>query len=210
MICVIPARAGSKRLPGKNVKKLFGTPVIEHVVNICYESRLFDDICVSTDSMEIANTCSSEYDIRPERLRGDVSETDVIIDFMERYRIDEICRVYPFAALLTQKRLLNGIALFEYGGGTVMERTKYKHPIQRAIKDNGEYNDFSSVMQRTQDLPDMYHDAATFMITTIDELKKPLYHRDIRWIDVSGLECQDVDDVEDWEMLKMKFVRLHT
>ena len=214
MICIIPARGGSTRLPEKNIKSLFGTPVINHVIRICIESGIFDDVIVSTDSDSIAVHCDTDVyrdaDVyfRPLELCGDVSESDVILEFMERYGESSICRVYPFAALLDSDRLRKGFETFLFNGGTVMERTPYRHPIFRAIKENGDYYDYESVMERTQDLPVFYHDAATFMFTTIDEIKKPLYNRSIKWLNVSGLDCQDVDDADDWEMLKLKFMRL--
>ena len=209
MICVIPARAGSTRLPGKNTKPFFGQPIINHAIDICQNAEIFSEVVLSTDSMDIARCVDIDYDIRPDHLRGDVSETDVLIDFMERRDVTEICRVYPFSVLLTPWRLICGATFFEENGGTVMEFTKFKQPILRAIKENGDYFDYQSVMERSQDLPEFYHDAATYMVTTIEELKKPLYERKITWLEVSSLECQDVDDAEDWEMLKMKFARLH-
>jgi 3-deoxy-manno-octulosonate cytidylyltransferase (CMP-KDO synthetase) len=53
-ICVIPARYGSQRLPGKPLLKLRGRPMIEWVVRAAKKINLFDEILVATDHREIA------------------------------------------------------------------------------------------------------------------------------------------------------------
>ena len=53
-VAFIPARAGSERVPGKNVRALAGHPLIAYSIAAARESGLFDAIVVSTDSEEIA------------------------------------------------------------------------------------------------------------------------------------------------------------
>lgn len=50
---IIPARAGSKRLPGKNKKKFLGKPLIKNVIDTALNSNLLDSIAVTTDDLEI-------------------------------------------------------------------------------------------------------------------------------------------------------------
>jgi pseudaminic acid cytidylyltransferase len=54
LLAVIPARAGSKRLPGKNIRCFFGKPIIAYTIAAARESKLFQQIVVSTDDAEIA------------------------------------------------------------------------------------------------------------------------------------------------------------
>jgi CMP-N,N'-diacetyllegionaminic acid synthase len=53
-VALIPARAGSQRLPGKNVRPLAGHPLIAYAIAGAREAGVFDDVIVSTDSEEIA------------------------------------------------------------------------------------------------------------------------------------------------------------
>lgn len=53
-IAIIPARGGSVRIPGKNIKMFHGQPIIFYSIKAAQDSGLFDDVVVSTDSMEIA------------------------------------------------------------------------------------------------------------------------------------------------------------
>ncbi len=54
-VALIPARAGSQRVPGKNVRELAGHPLLAYSIAAARESGAFDAIVVSTDSEEIAD-----------------------------------------------------------------------------------------------------------------------------------------------------------
>ncbi len=54
IVALIPARAGSKRVPGKNVRLLAGKPLIQHTIDLAKSCDEFTDILVSTDSSTIA------------------------------------------------------------------------------------------------------------------------------------------------------------
>src|SRR5918995_5051027 len=53
-VALIPARAGSKRLEGKNVRPLAGHPLIAYAISAALDSRVFDAVIVSTDSADFA------------------------------------------------------------------------------------------------------------------------------------------------------------
>lgn len=56
IVCVIPARSGSKGIPGKNLAELGGKPLLAWSIEAALRSRVIDRILVSTDSPEIAET----------------------------------------------------------------------------------------------------------------------------------------------------------
>jgi N-acylneuraminate cytidylyltransferase len=58
-IAIIPARGGSKRIPGKNIYPLAGKPLIVYSIEAALESRLFHRVIVSTDSKEIAGVAQA-------------------------------------------------------------------------------------------------------------------------------------------------------
>lgn len=60
ILCVIPARGGSKRLPGKNIKLLLGKPLIGYAIAAAKNSKYIDRIIVSTDSEDIAAVAKQE------------------------------------------------------------------------------------------------------------------------------------------------------
>ena len=55
ILAIIPARGGSKGLPGKNIKRLCGKPLIAWSIEQALRSRYIDNLVVSTESEEIAN-----------------------------------------------------------------------------------------------------------------------------------------------------------
>jgi len=58
-VAFVPARAGSERVPGKNVRVLAGHPLLAYSIAAARESGLFDAVVVSTDSEEIAAVARS-------------------------------------------------------------------------------------------------------------------------------------------------------
>lgn len=84
IIAVIPARGGSKGLPGKNIRPLCGRPLIEWTILRALESTLIDCVCVTTDSEEIAtiarNAGAEVPFLRPPELASDTSPTLAAVD----------------------------------------------------------------------------------------------------------------------------------
>lgn len=83
-IAVIPARSGSKGLPGKNIKELCGKPLIVYTIETALKSKVFDKVIVSTDSMEIAEIAKKAGAeipfLRPKELATDTADSmDVLI-----------------------------------------------------------------------------------------------------------------------------------
>ncbi len=84
ILCVIPARGGSKGLPGKNIKNLLGKPLISYSIEHARGSKYIDRTIVSTDDKKIAGIARSlgaEIPfLRPKRLAKDKSNSiDVLL-----------------------------------------------------------------------------------------------------------------------------------
>ena len=58
-ICVIPARMGSSRFPGKPLHKILNKELVHHVYENCKKSNLFERILIATPDKEIKEFCSS-------------------------------------------------------------------------------------------------------------------------------------------------------
>ena len=58
-IAIIPARGGSKRIPRKNIKLFHGLPIIAYAIKVAKESKVFDEVFVTTDDEEIAEVAKS-------------------------------------------------------------------------------------------------------------------------------------------------------
>jgi CMP-N,N'-diacetyllegionaminic acid synthase len=77
IVALIPARSGSKRVPGKNVRQLGGHPVIAYTIAAAHDSGIFADVIVSTDDEQYAAIArhygASVPFMRPSELAGDGS-----------------------------------------------------------------------------------------------------------------------------------------
>src|ERR1700679_3365321 len=92
IIAIIPARGGSKRIPGKNIKSLAGKPIIAYTIDAACESGLFERVVVSTDSNEIAEI-ARRYGAETPFLR----ENDLADDFtpVSSVTVDALLRLDP-------------------------------------------------------------------------------------------------------------------
>ena len=82
VIAIIPARGGSKGIPGKNIKNFEGKPLISHSIEYAQDSKLVREIYVSTDDQQIAHiskTAGAKIIKRPAELATDTSTTESAI-----------------------------------------------------------------------------------------------------------------------------------
>ena len=116
-IAVIPARGGSERLPGKNIKPFHGKPILAYSIETARESGLFEEIWVSTESEEIgmiAESLGAKRHRRPAVMaQAHVGTPEVMAGVMRDLcsagrRIDYVCCIYPTAPLMLPADLLRG------------------------------------------------------------------------------------------------------
>ena len=82
VLAIIPARGGSKRLPGKNIKLLNGKPLIAHSIEYAINSPEINRLVLSTDSEEIAKEgekFGAEVLMRPAHLAEDTTKTAPVL-----------------------------------------------------------------------------------------------------------------------------------
>jgi len=94
VLCVIPARAGSKRIPSKNVKKFAGKPLISYSIEQANNLGFVDRVIVDTDSpkiAKIAKTYGAEVPfLRPARLATDTAKiADSVLHLLARLKKEE-------------------------------------------------------------------------------------------------------------------------
>ena len=103
IVGLIPARAGSKRLPDKNIRPLAGHPVLAYTINAALHSEVFSDVIVSTDSekyAEMARYYGAEVPfLRPLELAGDVSPDIEWLEYTLK-RLKEDGREYDCFSIL--------------------------------------------------------------------------------------------------------------
>ena len=111
IIVIIPARGGSKGIPGKNIKNFEGKPLISHSIEYAQDSELINQIYVSTDDEQIAHiskTAGAKIIKRPSELATDTSTTESAIKHALNNidkRPDIIVLLQPTSPLRPEKSL---------------------------------------------------------------------------------------------------------
>jgi len=149
ILCVIPARGGSKGLPGKNIKKLLGKPLIGYSIGHARGSKYIDRTIVSTDSKiiaAVARSLGAEVPfLRPKRLSKDKSSTmDVLlhaIDWMEKrekFNFDVLVLLHATTPLRKAKDVDKSIELlFKKNTDNVFSVTEaHKNPYFNMVEIN--------------------------------------------------------------------------
>lgn len=123
-IAVIPARGGSKRLPGKNLMMIAGKPLIAWTIEAALESGVFRRVVVSTDNWEIA-VVAAQFGaevpfMRPEELAQDSTPTiDVLIHAVKELSADtdpgitHLACLQPTSPLRTSENITEAVRLLE-------------------------------------------------------------------------------------------------
>jgi len=221
MIAIIPARGGSKRIPGKNIKDFLGKPIIAYVIETAIKSGIFDEVMVSTDSVEIAEVATKYGAIVPfmrsDKTANDFATTsEVLSEVVASYEANGIklknaCCIYPTAVLLSEKHLQKANSNFEEGNyDTLISVLKFSYPPQRGLRENAGKLEMiwpENKSKRSQDLESYYHDAGQFYFFNIEKFKekKELFTDNTGCLLLSEYEAQDIDNPDDWTMAELKF-----
>ncbi len=220
-LAIIPARGGSKRIPGKNIKNFLGKPIIAYSIETALESKLFSDVMVSTDSDEIASVAKN-YKAAVPFLRSEHTSNDsaglehVLEEVINKYadqnrHFEYACIILATAPFLTPKRLQQGFEILnESGCPCVVSVSRFAYPVQRSlrIKNNRlemiwpQYYD-----SRSQDLESAYHDAGQFYWLRLSEIESIMkdFFKDACAVEIPESETQDIDTFSDWEAAEFKY-----
>lgn len=114
-IAFIPARGGSKSIPGKNIKPIAGKPLIQWTIEACCNANYIDKVFVSTDSVEIRDfVVSLNIDSlvvvgrSPETATDTASTESVLLEFVQQYDFDSVALVQATSPLLESRFLDEG------------------------------------------------------------------------------------------------------
>lgn len=181
MIAIIPARGGSKGLPGKNIKPLNGKPLIAYTIEAALDSDYISEVIVTTDSDEIASVAKKAGAtipfMRPEELARDKSKAiDVYIYTIERLKKERGIKIQSFIVLqptspLREKNDIDAaIRLFsEKKADSVISVTEASHPPVWAKKISPEgiltdyFPEYSTNLNRQEIEPAFMPNGAIFI-----------------------------------------------
>ena len=216
ILVVIPARGGSKGLPGKNIKMLCGKPLIAYSIDVARAITSDENICVSTDDQHIIEVVES-YGlkvpfVRPAEYATDTATTnDVLlhaVDFYEKQgkHYSKLLLLQPTSPLRKVEEVKDAIALYRNDIDMVVSVMKSHAP---AVLCNDNEEGFVELVynkkaQGRQSLPTLYEFNGAIYVINIEALKKKgLAGFDKRIKYVMPKESSiDIDDIYDFMLIE--------
>jgi CMP-N-acetylneuraminic acid synthetase len=218
-IAVIPARGGSKRVPGKNVKPMLGKPLIAYTIEAALQSALFQRVVVTTDSEEIAETArrfgADVPFLRSKDLADDHTPVSAAtVDVLEH--LDPAGDVFGFACQLmancplrTTADIMDSYTQFvETDADSQLSVVQYgwQNPwwaLRRDAEFRLEPLFKEYITQRSQDLPELFcPTGAVWWAKTPVLRREGTYHVRNRtgWAMPSWERALDIDTEDDWAL----------
>ncbi|MFW5794998.1 MAG: cytidylyltransferase domain-containing protein [Bacillota bacterium] len=222
-LALILARGGSKGIPGKNIKKLNGKPLIAYTIEAAKKSKHVDRIVVSTDDEKIAGV-AEEYGaevpfLRPDELATDeVSGNDAILhalNFLKEeqgYTADYIMNLQPTSPFRNSMHIDRAINKFlknknDYDS-LVSVCKAFENPFWMQKIENKQLKplmDEFSTFSRRQELPEVYQlNGAIYLSSYKSFLESESFYTDniLPYI-MDKEQSIDIDDDLDWKLAEI-------
>jgi len=217
---LIPARAGSKGVPGKNFKDFCGKPLWEWTWKAAIDSKIFDEIIVSTDQnayrfpdIVFEDTFIDVH--RPAKLSDDNASLDDVLCYYKNIyaRIDTWCLLVPTSPLRTAEDIKNAFEIFNdnnYDSLVSVNKADYAgdhmywKKNNNGVLDSFPLYDYRNRMNR-QDVNDKYRENGSIYITKKHILKNTRCRigGNIGLYLMPKERSFEIDDKIDWRICEM-------
>jgi N-acylneuraminate cytidylyltransferase len=215
---LIPARGGSKGIPGKNIKLLNGKPLIHYTIEQAISVHQLNKVAVSSDSQEILNVVSAcpnvEIIKRPEEIATDTTPMIAVIEHVLSFykekgsHFDIICLLQatsPFRSVNLIKSAIDQMEK-EKSDSLITVRTvpeKYNPHWVFEKRDNGQLalvTKEKEIISRRQSLPPAYYRDGKIYLSKVSliTMGKILGGKISGYINDNEPDV-NIDNIEDWE-----------
>lgn len=214
---IIPARGGSKGLPGKNILDLNGKPLIFYTIDAAKGVSSDENICVSTDDQEIIDLVK-DYGlevpfVRPKSLAADNSDTWGVVEHALRFYEDlgrtyqRICVLQPTSPLRNSMHIKE---CFELWKSDMEMIVSVKRSKRAAIICNENEKGYLTMalnknVKRRQDIPDFYeYNGAIYLLDRKAFNTKPVkeFSKITKYV-MSEMDSVDVDNELDFKVCEI-------
>ena len=225
-LAVIPARGGSRRLPGKNIRDLLGRPAIAYTIDAALECNLFERIIVSTDSAaiaEVARSCGAEVPfLRDAALADDETPVSAVtVDALERLgagAFAHVAQLMPNCPVRTADDIRASHEQFVESGAPAqlsVARFGFQNPWWAMRRDPQQrlaplFPD--RITARSQDLPELFcPTGAVWWARAPVLIRERTFHVPGRtgW-EMPWQRAVDIDTDDDWQLAELMLRRAPT
>lgn len=218
-LAIIPARSGSKGLPDKNIRMLNGKPLMAYSIEAALESKIFDEVMVSTDSVaygDIAKKCGAKVPFyRSEEMASDTAGTwDMVKEVLGKYEehgqyFDTVCLLQPTSPLRNAEDIESAYSVYsEKNGIAVVSVCELEHSIRlcNTLPESGSLDGFLSNdgKVRRQDQEVFYRlNGAIYIVNTEELYKNSFLYRDGSYAYIMPTNRSvDIDTLIDFEYVE--------
>lgn len=215
MLAIIPARGGSKGLPGKNIMNLNGKPLIAYTIEAALKSKFIDNVIISTDDIDIANI-GREYGakvpfLRPIELASDTAlAIDNYIYTIDRLisenniSIKDFVVLQPTSPLRLFRDIDEAIELFyNKDADSVISYTEEEHPISwhKLINEDFSFVDvFENKIANRQEYRKTYYPNGAIYVFKLDLIRNKKYYSNKSYGYIMSREKSiDIDSLLDFK-----------
>jgi N-acylneuraminate cytidylyltransferase len=218
---LIPARGGSKGIPKKNIKNFHGLPLIQHTLKAALACTSSQNICVSTDSTEIAEKAIEmgiEIPfIRPAELANDTAGSyEVILHALNHYRelgrtFESVILLQPTSPLRTANHIKEAFLEFDENCDAVLScQVSHANPYSTIYEDQSGFivPSKSGNFTRRQDQPQVYElNGAIYVLNTkaLDSYHSIREFPRIKKYVMDRMSSIDIDDEIDWKTAELYY-----
>jgi CMP-N,N'-diacetyllegionaminic acid synthase len=218
---IVPARSGSKRLPGKNIKLLNGRPLIFYTIDALLGHPQVNEILFTTDSEKYSDIVSQEYGdkvsiiMRPEEYGKDsakVHQELVRLAVSNLISNDWFILCLPTAPLRNFETIKRALSRWNKDFTPLFSASEYNFPIQFSFNISGDGN-WSPVFKntpmltgntRSQDISVMYRpNGAIYLHKTSSLTLNTTFYIDAKPFLISDREAIDVDTIYDFKLVEI-------
>lgn len=210
VVALIPARGGSKRLPGKNIMIFGGKPMIAHSIEFALNDESINEVFVSTDSENIAEI-SKKYGAkvleRPAGLAGDFTLTNEVVqhhvnDFKnQNIHYEWICILQPTNPIRPSGLATDALNTVKKNKRDSLACFSPLHKKFGKIEANTFIPESYTFGQRSQEIEDRYYENGLIYLVKSDVAAQGvIFSENVYPYIINTLHgTVDVDNIEDFE-----------
>ena len=219
-VAFVPARSGSKRVPGKNIKVLAGKPLVVWTLEAFAKSESVEKVIFSTDSMQYWDIAvqyiGAEKLVLDFRTPDEAGDKVKVFDYLRQNaqkifngNWDNFVMGLPTVPLRNTEHVSQAIELFESTQKPIFSATEYGFPISFSFyKDESvgwspvfDHSPMITGNTRSQDQKQAYHPNGAIYVRKISDLEKPetntLYHNAVPYF-MDRNSSVDIDNESDF------------
>lgn len=218
-LAVIPARAGSKGIPGKNWKILNGKPLIQYTIEAALKCFQTSEICITTDAPQVIEIAEKlgvpVHFVRPNHLSSDTAGSREVLlhalDFWEAqfYKPDAIVLLQPTSPLRSHLHIKEALEIYSAKFEMVVGVKETKANPYYVLREENEHGFLipskKGTFTRRQDCPKVFEiNGAIYAINPISLREKQIgeFERVVKY-EMDEISSHDIDNAFDWMLAEI-------